>query len=72
MLKPAYIFWRDANVLNRFCNSNDIDLLSNTYKKAFKKDEIIIATRPKGFSYKDRGDCVGYWLENELNNITCN
>ena len=72
MLKPAYIFWRDENVLNRFCNSNDIDLLSNTYKKAFKKDKIIIATRPKGFSYKDRGDRVGYWLENELNNITCN
>jgi hypothetical protein len=50
-------------------DSDDLDLLSGTYKKAF--NGIIPAQIPNDFVYKDRGDCVGHWLEAELNSINC-
>ena len=50
-------------------NNNDIDLLSENYKKAIHKKGLISAITPQGFQYSDRGDCVGYWLEKELNNL---
>ncbi len=70
LTRAPYILWRNSGVLLNVINHNDIDLLSNTYKKAFNGN--IPAQIPDNFEFKDRGDCVGYWLENELNNINCN
>jgi cytoplasmic iron level regulating protein YaaA (DUF328/UPF0246 family) len=65
----TYLFWRKSNVLPGLINSNDIDLLSENYKKAFNSNGEISAVIPQGFRYSDRGDCVGYWLENELDQL---
>lgn len=70
LTRAPYILWRNSGVLLNVINHNDIDLLSNTYKKAFKGN--IPAQIPDNFEFTDRGDCVGHWLENELNNINCN
>ena len=69
MKVPTYLFWRNLAVLPDMINTNDVDLLSENYKKALNSNGIITAVSPKGFRYSDRGDCVGYWLENELNCI---
>jgi cytoplasmic iron level regulating protein YaaA (DUF328/UPF0246 family) len=69
MKKPPYLYWRGLDVLPRMINNNDIDLLSENYKKAIHKKGLISAITPQGFQYSDRGDCVGYWLEKELNNL---
>ena len=65
---PSFLFWRNLDVLPNLINNQDFDLLSKNYKKALNNKGIISAVIPNGFSYSDRGDCVGYWLENELNN----
>lgn len=71
MLSPTYIYWRNLEVLSTIINNKDVDLLSDNYKRALSSDGIISAVIPNGFVYSDRGDCVGYWLENELNNLVC-
>ena len=70
LTKKPYVFWKDSGVLLDMISNNDLDLLSDTYKKAFNVE--IPANIPNGFRYTDWGDCVGKWLENELNNINCN
>jgi cytoplasmic iron level regulating protein YaaA (DUF328/UPF0246 family) len=65
----TYLFWRNLNVLPAIINNNDVDLLSENYKKALNSNGLISPVSPQGFRYSDRGDCVGYWLENELNNL---
>ncbi len=69
MKVPTYLFWRNLAVLPDMINTKDVDLLSANYKKALDTNGMITAVSPNGFQYSDRGDCVGYWLENELNSI---
>ncbi len=69
MQVPTYLYWRRLDVLPEFINNQDIDLLSKNYKLSLNKNGIIGAASPQGFTYNDRGDCVGYWLENELKNL---
>jgi cytoplasmic iron level regulating protein YaaA (DUF328/UPF0246 family) len=66
---PPYVFWKESGLLLDMIDSDDVDLLSGTYKKAF--NGIIPAQIPNDFVYKDWGDCVGHWLEAELNRINC-
>ena len=52
---------------------NDIDLLSQNYKNALYRHGQRPNTFPnEDFVYSDRGDCVGKWLQRELNTIDCN
>lgn len=69
MKVPPYLFWRNLNILPSMISNSDIDLLSESYKKALNSNCKITAVSPQGFRYIDRGDCVGRWLENELNGI---
>lgn len=67
--RAPYIFWRDSGVLINMIDVNDVDLLSDTYKKAF--DGVFSSQRPHNFVFTDWGDCVGKWLETELSQINC-
>ena len=69
MKVPPYKYWRNLAVLPDMININDVDLLSENYKKALNSNGKITAITPEGFRYIDRGDYVGYWLENELNRM---
>ena len=72
MRTPAHKYWLNTGSLLPVVKKYDIDLLSANYKKAIDPKGYILASKPEGFVYRDRGDCVGYWLENSLSNITCN
>lgn len=69
MKVPTYKFWRNLNILPEMITTNDVDLLSANYKMALSSNGTIKAVTPNGFQYSDRGDCVGYWLQTELNRI---
>lgn len=70
LMRSPYILWRDSGVLMDFITTSDVDLLSQTYKRAF--DGSIPAQRPNDFVFSDRGDCVGNWLEDQLSKEICN
>jgi cytoplasmic iron level regulating protein YaaA (DUF328/UPF0246 family) len=72
MPNSAKIYWRNLEVLLPMLNDHDIDLLSANYKNALSIDGTIPPQKPNDFEWTDRGDCVGYWLENCLNQINCN
>lgn len=65
-----YRYWHDQNLLSQLINQNDIDLLSQDYRKAVHGNANPVATLPN-MHFNDYGVQKGLWLNNQLENIVC-
>lgn len=63
-----YLFWRDSQLLEEFIFENDIDLLSQAYKKSINQNGNIIANIPNIIWNDNWGHHKGIWLNTQLNN----
>jgi cytoplasmic iron level regulating protein YaaA (DUF328/UPF0246 family) len=62
-------FWHSSGVLKAFVHSDDIDLLSGSYRKAVSGNSNPIAITPK-IIFKDKyGSHKGIWLNEQLTKI---
>jgi cytoplasmic iron level regulating protein YaaA (DUF328/UPF0246 family) len=66
-------YWFQQNLLNhnQFVNPQDIDLLSQVYRKAIHGNPNPIATLPNA-QFTDYGVQKGNWLNIELSTLKCN
>lgn len=61
-------YWYNCNLLKDIVERQDIDLLSNNYRKAITGSTLPVATE-SGAQFTDRGVQKGIWLNNQLDNI---
>ena len=64
----VYRTWRDFEILDKFVDSSDIDLLSVNYRKAIRTNGEIGAIIPKVI-FTDRGVQKGRWLNQQLEQL---
>lgn len=62
-----YLFWRESQLLENLILENDIDLLSNTYRKAINYKGNTLANYPVLTWQDNRGHHKGRWLNEQLN-----
>lgn len=67
----VFKFWKSKNILENIIEIGDIDLLSESYKKAFNKNEYPPNIKPE-IQWHDRyGHHKGKWLNQQLDSINC-
>ncbi len=69
--QKIFQYWHNQNLLNLLVNQEDIDLLSQGYRKAIHGNANAVATMPN-VQFNDRGDQKGEWLNNQIENTICN
>jgi len=69
--QKIYHYWHNQNLLNLLVNQEDIDLLSQDYRKAIHGNTNPVASIPN-VQFNDRGDQKGIWLNNQIENTICN
>jgi cytoplasmic iron level regulating protein YaaA (DUF328/UPF0246 family) len=63
--KSVYRIWNEFKVLQNYINKDDVDLLSDNYRKAIDNKAKLIATKPN-VVFTDRGVQKGKWLNEQL------
>lgn len=63
--KSVYRIWNEFKVLQNYINNDDVDLLSDDYRKAIDNKAKLIATKPN-VVFTDRGVQKGKWLNEQL------
>lgn len=65
-----YLFWREQGLLDKLIGPDDVDLLSQAYRKAFHAQGVPVASVPDHV-FTGRGANQGKWLNRQLDSLKC-
>jgi cytoplasmic iron level regulating protein YaaA (DUF328/UPF0246 family) len=68
--RSIWSIWYDMNILEEIINTEDIDLLSQPYRKAIHGSVASVANHP-GIVFHGYGDQHGKWLNKKLTELAC-